>query len=234
MHLQAAVEHIRKHAKGLRRNVKCHLSSLRWHTAGSLPLHWLVHAGTGCATTFTWPLWGFHHHEWHHRLAFLCCESTRMDTCLGTLLGWKVKSRAFCSMSATVISNPTARGLVASSVTKPITTYICRGEATDRKLQIKICEVHLQEHIPGSRRLLWCWKILGRIWTDSKNVHSDFDLPTEMLTDPRVGESTQVECRVQDTSLTNWSETTEVQQTVSITLEWLTSKERSWSPSLPA
>lgn len=87
---------------------------------------------------------------------------------------------------------------MASNVAKTITDYICGGGTIDRKLQIKICEVHLQEHIPGSSRLLWCWKILSGIQTGSKNVHSDFDLLTQMLTDPRVGKSTQVEYHVQE------------------------------------
>lgn len=51
-----------------------------------------------------------------------------------------------------------------------------------------------------------------------------------MLTDPRVGKSTQVEYHAQDITLTNWSETTEVQQEVSTSLKGLTLKGRFWSP----
>lgn len=125
--------------------------------------------------------------------------------------------------SATAISSLTVRGLVAYLFLQNF-LHLKRW-SIGRELETEICE----ESIPGNRRWLWCWRILSGIQTGIQNVHSSFDLPTQMLTDPRVDKCTEVEYHVQDISLTNWSETTEVQETPSITLEGLTHQGKSCS-----
>lgn len=110
MHLQAAVEPIQKGAEGLRHNAEWHLSSLKWHAAGSLPLNGFCVKNS--VTKLTWPLWGFHHGHWG--LAFLYCERGRIDSCSGILLVWKVMPRPSCSIFCDCnLPSLTVRGLVA-------------------------------------------------------------------------------------------------------------------------
>lgn len=162
VHLQAAVEHIQKGAEGLRHNVKCHLSPLKRHTAGSLPLQCLLRE----------ELWKDVH------LTSLGFPPLSLRTGFSVL--WKKDGYLLwrpAGMEGDVqtflqqilqLQSPAPQW---DSMTKTITSYIWRGDPIGRKLEIEICEVHLQEHIPGGRRCC-----------DVERYSAEYELAAKMFT----------------------------------------------------